>query len=98
MENYYMQPTQVIFVEEASLLEDGPKEAYWGTGIAYKNVVICNCCGGVIPIEEIAYIFEFEDWCDYGRDDMINCLGASLKNHIQEGIDEAYDWLEEDRP
>jgi len=98
MKEYYEQPTQVIFIEEEALLERGPKEVYWGTGIAYGDVVICNCCGGAISLKEIAYIFEFEDWFDFGRDNMINCLGVSLINHIQEEIEETYNWLEEDRP
>lgn len=97
MEQYYDRPTQVIFIEEDNLMQ-GPKEVRWDTGIAYGDSVICNCCGGVIPLDEIAYIFEFDEWYDYGRDKMMNALDLSLINQIQKEIEETYDWLEEDRP
>lgn len=97
MKQYYDRPTQVIFIEEDNLMR-GPKEVHWETGIAYGDSVICNCCGGVISLDEIAYIFEFDEWYDYGRDKMMNTLDLSLINQIQKEIEETYDWLEEDRP
>ena len=55
MKPYYDVPTQIEFV-------DYENEEKLG-GIAYHDIVICGCCGGVIPIEEMNdgnYGFEFQ--------------------------------------
>ena len=46
--NYFEVPTQVRYYDEGA----------YGTGIAYRDEVICACCGGVTPLEEI---YEFAD-------------------------------------
>lgn len=43
--NYFDVPTQVRFYDV-----DGVK---WIGGIAYKDKIICGCCGGLFSIEEI---------------------------------------------
>ena len=66
---HFDSPTQVVFWDV-----DGD---HWIGGIAYGDVVICGCCGGVIPIEEIiefapADIVEpicaYGNWCDISDD------------------------------
>ena len=44
---YYDKPTQVKFLDF-----DG-EEPYWIGGIAFHDVVICGCCGGVFKIYEL---------------------------------------------
>ena len=47
---YFKHPTQVKFYDE-------DREAYTG-GIAYKNEIICGCCGGIIDIDEFLEDFD----------------------------------------
>ena len=44
---YFEQPTQVIWIDSDNVRYEG---------IAYHDVIICGCCGG---IEKIAEIYEF---------------------------------------
>lgn len=44
---YYYTPTQVKFLDFDS------EELCWIGGIAFHDVVICGCCGGVIKISEL---------------------------------------------
>ena len=46
MKKFYDVPTQVKF--ENPDATDG-----WSYGIAYGDCIICGCCGGVFPIEEL---------------------------------------------
>ena len=43
--NYFETPTQVKFWEYFD-------EQYFG-GIAYRNEIICGCCGGIFSISKI---------------------------------------------
>ena len=45
---YFKNPTQVIWIDE-----EGSKQA---AGIAYRDEIICGCCGGS---QEIAEIYAF---------------------------------------
>ena len=42
---YFDKPTQVSFYESA--------DRSWHGGIAYRDEVICGCCGNVLKIKEI---------------------------------------------
>lgn len=61
MKLYYNKPTQVKFMD------------YFGTihtGIAYKDEIICACCGGVYEIEDLLLrrpqeVKELEFWVDF---------------------------------
>ena len=55
---YFEHPTQVKFVD---MDHDGEKPNWIGA-IAYKDELICGCCGGTINLEEY-----YEDWKDFGR-------------------------------
>lgn len=52
MKKYYDVPTQVIFYDVYNERKVG--------GIAYKKDIICGCCGGTLPIEEL--IEDYEDF------------------------------------
>ena len=64
---YFDEPTQVVFVDP-----DNPGE--WLAGIAYRDEVICGCCGGVFNIDDViematedgvhCAIYEYPEWND----------------------------------
>ena len=64
MKLFYNIPTQVMFFEGDEYV----------AGIAYKDEIICGCCGGIFEIAEIVAlaeeeaqqtpIYEFEGWVD----------------------------------
>ena len=70
MKTYYDVPTQVVFYDGG---EDSQHPEFC-SGIAYKNEIICACCGGVIEISEViadakedgikTAIYDYADWCD----------------------------------
>lgn len=52
-------PTQVMWLEEG---DDSPC-----AGIGYNDVIICGCCGGVIPQDEwkdFLGLAKFNNWLD----------------------------------
>ena len=67
MENYFDRPKQVVFADP-----DNPGE--WIVGIAYKDEIICACCGGIFDIDDVigqakldgrrCAIYPYEDWID----------------------------------
>ena len=68
MKTYYDVPTQVIFYDGG---DDSP---IFCAGIAYKDEIICACCGGVMKISEViadaeedgikTAIYDYADWYD----------------------------------
>lgn len=68
MKTYYDVPTQVIFYDGC---DDSP---IFCAGIAYKDEIICACCGGVMKISEViadaeedgikTAIYDYVDWYD----------------------------------
>ena len=62
---YYERPTQVVFA-------DPDEPGAWITGIAYRDEIICACCGGVFEVEEVLEfaleeqpaIYEYSTWND----------------------------------
>ena len=72
MERYdFSTPKQVMFVDTDNIGE-------WLTGIAYNDVIICACCGGVFEIDEICElatmagiqepIYSYDEWNDISDD------------------------------
>ena len=65
MMNYFDEPKQVMFA-------DPDNEGEWIVGIAYKDEIICACCGGVFEVADVLEavpegkqaIFPYEDWAD----------------------------------
>ena len=68
MKDFYYVPTQVIFYDGC---DDSP---IFCAGIAYKDEIICACCGGVMKISEViadakedgikTAIYDYVDWYD----------------------------------
>ena len=46
MKNYFDEPKQVVFADPGNCGE-------WLVGIAYRDEIICACCGGVFDIEDV---------------------------------------------
>ena len=78
--HYFDLPTQVIFAE--------PGYDKWIEGIAYKNEVICACCGGIFTIADIYEsakengfknaIYPYEDWIDISNEILGDALPFGL--------------------
>lgn len=70
MKTYYEIPTQVVFYDGG---EDSHNPEFC-SGIAYKDEIICGCCGGVVEISEViedakangikTAIYDYKDWND----------------------------------
>lgn len=64
---YFDRPTQVVFA-------DPDNAGKWIVGIAYKDEIICGCCGGVFDIGDVVDmaveagvkhpIYAYGDWND----------------------------------
>lgn len=50
-------PTQVMF---RPYYEDD--EYYFG--IAYQNMIICGCCGGVFELDGVVEVYPYKEWAD----------------------------------
>ena len=96
MKEYYERPTQVIFIEEEDLLNCGPDGVNWCTGVVYRDEVICDCCGGTIYLDEVAYIYEFAYWYDKMDYNVREALNEKVIANIESEIREIYDWITED--
>ena len=57
--DFYPIPTQIRWGE---MSDDG--ELIENFGIAFKDKIICACCGGTVDLDEDIYIFEEFDWID----------------------------------
>lgn len=64
MKKFYGEPTQVLFVDA---------EGTRCSGIAYRDEIICGCCGGIFNIEDVIEfapeyvqhpIHEYDRWID----------------------------------
>ena len=65
--SYFDRPQQVVFADP-----DNPGE--WIVGIAYKDEIICACCGGIFNIDDVKEqaeadgvrnaIYPYADWID----------------------------------
>lgn len=58
MKRQYEKPTQVRWLDDL--------EGIWVGGIAYRDEIICGCCGGILELSEFedGEVFEYEDWVD----------------------------------
>lgn len=82
---YFFFPKQIVFFDVDGT-EDYNQPKYIA-GIAYKDEIICGCCGGVFQIEDVwndaidagvQPIFIYEDWIDMsegitGDSDLTTC-------------------------
>ena len=63
---YFDKPTQVMF--------NDPESGEWDAGIAYRDEIICGCCGGIFEISEVienanarnieCAIYSYYSWTD----------------------------------
>lgn len=67
MHDFYNTPVQVVFAD----IESTKDNINWCGGIAFRDEVICGCCGGVFEIADLLSItdeiecdpiFEYDDW------------------------------------
>lgn len=58
MKRQYEKPTQVRWFDDV--------DGVWVGGIAYRDEIICGCCGGILELSEFEdnEVFEYEDWID----------------------------------
>ena len=78
--SYFEVPTQVRYWDDGS----------YCTGIAFGDVVICACCGGTTPLEQIYEfadedgvqpIYEYNEWVD-----LIEAIGGGdIEGEIEAG-------------
>ena len=90
MKTYYDVPTQVVFYDGG---EDSQHPEFC-SGIAYKNEIICGCCGGVDEISEViedakadgikTAIYDYEHWNDI-REEII---GGEYPNEYYDDYDD----------
>lgn len=62
-------PMQVTFKSE--------NDHEWHGGIGYNDVIICGCCGGIVPLDELEDVQVF-DW--------INIEEAIIGDEAPEGV------------
>ena len=56
-------PTQVLFRHEEDV------EGEYSAGIAHNTDIICLCCGGIIPLDEVEYLrYCPDEWVDLSWD------------------------------
>lgn len=55
-----------MYAYRVKFIEKDPESAAYGEhfGFVVKDVVVCGCCGGIIPIEEVDILEEYYDWFD----------------------------------
>ena len=80
---YFDSPTQVMFWDEDNHM--------FNYGIAYRNEIICGCCGGVFEVEEILNsevpagqeaIYTYETWADISEEIFKRFLEAKIRTDI----------------
>ena len=95
---FYDIPTQVMFVEPKCMkdgnIDNGPA---WYAGIAYRDEIICACCGGVFEIEDVLEsaegyglargIYPYGEWEDISNSIIGGALplglGSNFKRHCR---------------
>ena len=96
--SYFNNPTQVIFADP-----ENPGE--WLCGIAYRDVIICSCCGGVFDIDEViemvrkdgvnCAIHVYPEWVDITDEivggELPETLDRNENGEIYEVSDEGYE-------
>ena len=96
--NYFNNPAQVVFADP-----DNPGE--WLVGIAYRDQIICACCGGTFDIDEVielahedgvkCAIHEYREWNDIADEivggELPETLDRNEDNEIYEVPTEEYE-------
>jgi hypothetical protein len=70
MKTFFDVPTQVFWKNpdfgETDSIYDSETEYF--VGIAYKDEIICACCGAIIHVDEVPEILEFESWANIAEE------------------------------
>lgn len=85
MKRFYDEPKQVVF-------SDPDNAGKWQVGIAYRDEIICACCGGIFEIEEIDIIHAYNDWVDIATE----IVGGELPESFVEEMNKTDALLEEE--
>ena len=58
MKRQQEKPKQVRWLDDV--------DGVWVGGIAYRDEIICGCCGGILKLSEFedGEVVEYEDWID----------------------------------
>ena len=82
MKNYFDEPTQVVFTDPDNYGE-------WLVGIAYKDEVICACCGGIFNIECVVAAAEAEGIVNpiYSYDNWVDLTDEITGGEMPEGLE-----------
>ena len=94
--SYFDRPKQVVFADPVN-----PGE--WLSGIAYRDEIICGCCGGVFSIDDVIdmaredgvnyAIHEYHEWNDIADE----IVGGELPKTLDRNEDgEIYEVSDED--
>ena len=99
---YFDEPKQVVFA-------DPDNSGKWLVGIAYKDEIICACCGGIFDIGDVidaahedgvkCAIYEYHDWINIAGDIFGGELPEGLEyneSDIVESESEDEEWYDED--
>ena len=62
---YFEIPTQVFWKDTDSIYDS---EIEYFVGIAYKDEIICACCGAVVHVDEVPEILEFKYWSNIAEE------------------------------
>ena len=98
MKYYFETPAQVVF-------HDPDNPGSWLSGIAYRDVIICGCCGGVFEIADVVdcakedaiknAIHKYYDWTDLADEitggELPETLDRNEDGEIYEVPDEEYE-------
>ena len=89
---FYERPVQVVFADP-----ENPGCGDWLNGIAFRDVIICSCCGGIFEIDEVINvakedgvinpIYPYADWNDL-TDSVVGGMLPEGLEHIRVEDDE----------
>ena len=84
--DYYEVPTQVFWKNpnfgDTDSIYDSETEYF--VGIAYKDEIICACCGAVIHVDEVPEILEFKYWSNIAEE----IIGGMTPDDLREEEEE----------
>lgn len=82
---YFDVPTQVFWKNpdfgETDSIYDSETEYF--AGIAYKDEIICACCGAIIHVDEVPEILEFSHWVNIAEEISGGITPEQLKAEIE---------------
>lgn len=82
---YFDVPTQVFWKNpdfgDTDSIYDSETEYF--VGIAYKDEIICACCGGIIHVDEVPEILEFSHWVNIAEEISGGITPEQLKEEIE---------------